>query len=191
MLGAHVVIRSSVAAAASLRACTVPVLCFLPQQRSLTTQFDPARAQNHAPIDLSDTAAPAIDPYDYQPVQGVAATSTGSPEMSQYYHGSSEGYNPAAPSTHATSSTGGYAGLGAGAAGLGAGGFAGAGAGHSAFPSAAPTGMTAKQQEAYREQQQFHVQNPGDASGSGPVTVHTDGGAYNEVQASGNEIPPT
>lgn len=175
------------------------MVCFLPQQRSLTTQFDPARAQNHAPIDLSDTAAPAIDPYEYQPVQGVAATSTGSPEMSQYYH-SGEGSDPyahAAPSTHATSSTGGYAGFGAGAAGLGAGGFAGAGAGvgagagHSAFPSAAPTGMTAKQQEAYREQQHFHIQNPGDASGSGPVTVHTDGGAYNEVQANGNEIPPT
>lgn len=171
-------------------------LHFFPQ---LTTQFDPARAQNHAPIDLSDTGAPAVDPYDYQPVQGVAATSTGSPEMTQYYH-QPEGYNPHAPSSHATSSTGGYAGLGAGAAGLGMGAaYAGAtgagaggsaGAGHSAFPSAAPTGMTAKQQEAYRERQQFHVQNPGDSS-AGPVTVHTDGGAYTEAQASGNEIPPT
>lgn len=51
--------------------------------------------------------------------------------------------------------------------------------------------MTAKQQEAWREQQQFHVQNPNEASSSGPVTVHTDGGAYNDLQASGNEIPPT
>lgn len=122
-------------------------------------------------------------------MQGVAATSNGSPEMSQYYH-SSDNADPygagvqRGPSTADTSSTGGYAGLGAGA------GFAGVGA--HVFPSAAATGRTAKQQEAWREQQQFHVQNPGEGGGSGgPITVHTDGGAFNEVDASGHEIPPT
>ncbi|BEI80252.1 hypothetical protein CcaverHIS002_0107810 [Cutaneotrichosporon cavernicola] len=47
--------------------------------------FDPARAQNHAPIDLADTAdTPHVDPYKYTPVEGVAATSTGHHNQAQY-----------------------------------------------------------------------------------------------------------
>jgi hypothetical protein len=46
--------------------------------------------------------------------------------------------------------------------------------------------MTAKQLEAYQENQRMRIQNPE------AVTVHQDGGAYTEAgPSSGSEIPPT
>lgn len=103
------------------------------------------------------------------------------------------------PSTAASTN---YAGLGAGyAAAEGAQNFPQAhptGEGSSSGAQAVPpmeAGMSSKQREAYQESQRFHVQNPsnpyaGEAA-PGPVTVHTDGGAYTEAQTSAPEIPPT
>lgn len=115
---------------------------------------------------------------------------------------SESGYNNAAgvgagALSHATSSSGtsaGYAGMGAGYQGAG---------GPSAFPMPMPSShtattssgpsadtshMSAKQYEAYQERQRLAVQNPSGPSG---VTVHQDGGAYVEADASGSEVPPT
>jgi hypothetical protein len=132
------------------------------------------------------------------------------PQMAQ------TGYGPGPTTTVSGTSESGYAnaaGVGAGAAGLASGvsratsssatsaGFAGRGSGYPG--GGAPGGygmpvpmpgsssgpsdtshMSAKQREAYQESQRLAVQNPG-------VTVHQDGGAYNDAQASGSEIPPT
>lgn len=48
--------------------------------------------------------------------------------------------------------------------------------------------MSPKQQEAYQESQRLAVQNQ---TAPANVTVHQDGGAFTEAQASGSEIPPT
>ncbi|KLT38335.1 hypothetical protein CC85DRAFT_289611 [Cutaneotrichosporon oleaginosum] len=192
--------------------------------------FDPARAQNHAPIDLADTAdAPQIDPYKYTPVEGVAATSTGHHDQGQYgnynaydNYGNQQqmvqtGYGPATVSGTSESGYVNAAGVGAGA-GIASGvsratsssatsaGYAGRGSGYPS-PGGAPAGygmagpvsgpssgpsdqshMSGKQLEAYQDRQRLAVQNP---SGPGGVTVHQDGGAFTEAQASGAEIPPT
>lgn len=180
--------------------------------------FDPSRAQNHGPVDLADNG-PQVEPF-YTP--GVASTAQHSPEMSQYPQSqaaTSEGGYPAYGAQNvsrgpSSASSGGFAGRGAGMsqpttpfpmptipAGMAAGAGAGAGA-------AAGDGMSAKQREAYQEQQRFRVHNqagPGPSGGSpmspsgtsgsgGPVTVHEDGGAAGEEDAGatlGSEIPPT
>lgn len=176
-------------------------------------------------MDLADDeGAPTVDPYSY----GVASTSAThtSPDMSQHHSygeygatlspgaavtashsGTSESnyYAGAEGLSHATSSSAGYAGRGAGAAGV------------TPFPTAqvaggpsqpvpgnvydpATAGMSAKQMEAYQESQRFHIQNQpnsptyGGPSLAGPsdgITVHQDGGAFEEEAATGNEIPPT
>lgn len=156
-----------------------------------------------------------MEPF-YTP--GVASTAQHSPEMSQY------------PQSQAATSEGGYAAYGAqnvsrGPSSASSGGFAGRGAGMSQpttpFPmptipagmaagagagAAAEHGMSAKQREAYQEQQRFRVHNqagpsggqpmsPSGTSGSGPVTVHEDGGAAGDDDDNGpslgSEIPPT
>lgn len=193
---------------------------------NLTQQFDPARAQNHAPIDLADTdGAPQIDPYKYTPVEGIAATAAAHQDLhsDQQYNGynaygnqpqmAQAGYGPA--SVSATSESGGYL----NAAGVGSGGmsratsssatsagFAGRGSGYpggapSAFPMPMTSGpattssgpsadaphMSAKQLEVHNERQRLAIQNQSPSA----VTVHEDGGAFIEADASGSEVPPT
>ncbi|BEJ11333.1 hypothetical protein CspHIS471_0107550 [Cutaneotrichosporon sp. HIS471] len=177
--------------------------------------FDPARAQNHAPIDLADTAdTPQVDPYKYTPVEGVAATSTGHHNQAQYgnYNAydnygnqpqmAQASYGPATASGTSESGYANAAGVGAGvASGLsGPTSSSGTSAGYagmaSGYPMAVPTGsgpsdmshMSPKQREAYEESQRLAVQNQ---SAPAAVTVHQDGGAFTEVQSSGAEIPPT
>jgi len=177
-------------------------------------QFDPSRAQNHGPVDLADNG-PQVEPF-YTP--GVASTAQHSPEMSQYNQSNpatSEGNYPAYGAQNvsrgpSSASSAGYGGRGGAAttstpttpfpmpsipAGVATGAAAGAGY----------EGMTSKQREAYQEQQRFRVHNQGGAgpsggapmsptgtSGSGgPVTVHEDGGALDDDNAGGGEIPPT
>ena len=186
-------------------------------------QFDPSRAQNHAQVDLADPGTNTVEPY-YAP--GVASTGT-SPEMSRHPRSAattSDGvYSAVDLSRNPSSATSaGYAGRGAGGyplemseaprlppipAGAVAGGGLGAGAG---------AAMSAKQREAYDEQQRFHVANQ-NQGGQGPqgghgydyghggpsggpsaeplsptetsrtgVTVHEDAGAADQ-----SEIPPT
>lgn len=177
--------------------------------------FDPGRAQNRASVDLADPAPNTVEPF-YAP--GVASTNV-SPEMTQYPRSaatseSGGGYQQDLSRGPSSASSAGFAGRGAGAYGLGQGGQpplpsipagveTGAGAGLAAGAGAA---MTAKQREAYHEQQRFHVANqqqnygpsgsgasggppmsPTETSSSGgPVTVHEDAGAVNA-----SEIPPT
>ncbi|KAL1409818.1 hypothetical protein Q8F55_003815 [Vanrija albida] len=166
--------------------------------------FDPARPQNHAAIDLSDTAgAPTVDPYNYQPSSaGVASTSV---ETTQYGgpvsipsggpH-SNAGFESRSHGTSSATSTAGYAGFGAGG-GYGAQAL-------NAFPQAVATGsgpeMSDKQREAYQESQRFRVQNvtsptagpSGPSAPPAPVTVHEDGGAFVDTDTAGaTEIPPT
>lgn len=171
--------------------------------------FDPSRAQNHGPVDLADNGPP-VEPF-YTP--GVASTAQHSPEMAQYPH------------SQAATSESGYPAYGAqnvsrGPSSASSGGYAGRGAGMSQpttpFPmpsipagvatgAAADHGMSAKQREAYQEQQRFRVHNqagpsggppmsPSGTSGSGPVTVHEDGGVAGDDDNGpnfGSEIPPT
>jgi hypothetical protein len=189
-----------------------------------TAQFDPSRSQNHAAVDLADPGAPTVEPF-YTP--GVASTAA-SPEMAQY------------PRSAATTSDGGSAqdisrgpssASSAGWAGRGAGGYgvttpppmptipdqyaAEAGAGAAAAGAGAVGAMSAKQREAYQEQQRFHAAQhgytQGQVGGAGPsgaggmheppmsptqgsVTVHTDAGTAapeDEEPNLGSEIPPT
>ena len=189
---------------------------FLCLQLLITSQFDPNRAQNHAPVDLADPGERTVEPF-YAP--GVASTASTSPEMSQY---------PRSAAT--TSSQGGYGAqnLSRGPSSATSAGFAGRGAGpypqgfpepmpaiapvegsgSGAFGAVAGGGMAAKQREAYQEQQRFRVANQGGSgyggsgsepmsptgtSRSGPVTVHEDAGAAGDDDgpALGAEIPPT
>lgn len=181
----------------------------------LNKQFDPSRAQNHAPVDLADTG-PQVEPF-YAP--GVASTAQHSPEMSQYNQSqpaTSEVNYPAYGAQNvsrgpSSASSAGYAGYGTAAAttpttpfpmpsipagaalGPVVGGAAGAGA----------AGMSAKQREAYEQRQRNYAggsgsggapMSPTGTSGSGgPVTVHEDGGALGEDDnvGGGGEIPPT
>lgn len=166
-------------------------------------------------MDLADDGGvPTIDPYHYTPVEGVAATqpsqmSHGSQQMAQAYpasvsNPSDSGRGGVSRATSSATSAG-YAGYGAGAAGLAG---VGAGAGGLNFPSPHPSGqpgsppmspppgataaMSPKQLEAYQEQQRFRIANPSAASAPGPsgVTVHEDGGVFEEP-TQGSEIPPT
>lgn len=122
-------------------------------------QFDPARAQNHAPIDLADSAAaPQIDPYGYTPVEGVASTAAGPRDQAQYgnYNAydnygdqpqmAQAGYGPTTVSGTSDSGYANAAGVGAGVASGVSGatsssatstGYAGRGA---SYPSGAPSG---------------------------------------------------
>lgn len=158
--------------------------------------------------------------------RSAATTSDGGYGMNQ-----GPGGNVSRGPSSASATTAGYAGMGAGngygttpfpepmpsipsgyASGAGA-GAAGAAAGLGAG-AAAVGGMSAKQREAYQEQQRLHVANQGGynagPSGAGPsgaaasqpmsptstegVTVHTDGGAApqdDDEPTYGPEIPPT
>lgn len=180
--------------------------------------FDPNRTQNHAQVDLADPGERTVEPF-YAP--GVASTAANSPEMAQY------------PRSATTTSDAAFEaqGLSRGASSATSAGFAGRGAGAApqgmAFPTPnpalppIPTGvatgatagitggaMSAKQREAYQEQQRLRVANQGEAgySGSaeptsptgtnrsGPVTVHEDARAAEEEDIGpslGAEIPPT
>lgn len=63
----------------------------------LTNQFDPGRAQNRAPVDLGDDGpSPSVEPYYTPGIASTAATTTQSPQMSQY------------PQSAATTTDGGY-----------------------------------------------------------------------------------
>lgn len=108
---------------------------------------------------------------------------------------SNAGFESRSHGTSSATSTAGYAGFGAG------GGYGAQAV--TAFPQAVATGagpeMSEKQREAYQESQRFRVQNvtsptAGPSSAAvppAPVTVHQDGGAFVEADASGAEIPPT
>jgi len=214
--------------------CIVIALLLLFRQRRRSHRadfddmmFDPSREQNHGTIDLADPSAPVVEPYH---APGIASTAV-SPQMTQY------------PGSAATTSDGGFgqnvsrgpsSATSAGFAGRGANAYAGGGE-EVPMPIPQPTGaapevaglgaagalggaaaMSAKQREAYQEQQRFRVQNQGGpigqtASGSsgsgaepmsptptqtsGGVTVHQDAGRPVEDEEDeppyGSEIPPT
>lgn len=170
-------------------------------------QFDPSRAQNHAPVDLADDGHNTVEPF-YTP--GVASTAQ-SPQMSQYPQSAattSDGYGAQTLSRGPSSATS------AGYAGLGAFGTMQMPEPVPALPpsatgaAAATAGMSAKQREAYQERV-----NRAGGSGSGPsygngpygpssssseprspdVTVAEDAGAYDEhdSNAGPDTIPPT
>lgn len=146
-------------------------------------QFDPTRAQNHGPIDLADNGAPVVEPY-----RAPAVASTGaSPEMAQYPRSaatpSDGGYGQGVSRGPSTATSAGFAGRGAGPAGLESaavspspppmpsGGALGAavGAGGAAGMGGAAGAMNAKQREAYQEQQRFRVRDPYGQGQHGPA----------------------
>ncbi|WVN89755.1 uncharacterized protein L203_104985 [Cryptococcus depauperatus CBS 7841] len=182
--------------------------------------FDPGRPENQGPIDLGPEGEATVEPY-YAP--GVASTGA-SPEMTQYPRSaattSDGGYGAPSSGGPPTSTSTGFAGLGAGGAGLNNfnmepmpmptahptgldPALAGAAAGVTGTPDV--NAMTAKQREAYQESQRYKAQNssgpsnvppmsptPTDATGLTGITVHRDGGAVEEDEPQyTNEIPPT
>jgi len=182
--------------------------------------FDPNRAQNQGPVDLADASAAVVEPYH---TPGVASTAI-SPQMSQYPRSAattSDGTYSAHDLSRgpSTATSAGYAGRGAGGYGVESAlptpampASAGAAFGAGAAGAAGAGAMSAKQTEAFREQQRFRVQNqswqPGQAgasgaaaappmsptatSGSGGVTVHQDAGVVSDEEPTyASEIPPS